>query len=157
MSKVNATTKSKTKAIIPRYRSKRPRLFGPLLLLVGEDASAYEELHAGIHAAENPIDTVDAIYVADAASSLWEAWRWHRLKSSLIRGYQIKALEKFLREKLEPHYSLYRQDFAAKLVRILGGNLPEDQAQQLADACARDEQDANDRVERILEGVATRA
>jgi hypothetical protein len=157
MSKVNATTKSKTKAIIPRYRSKRPRLFGPLLLLVGEDAAAYEELHTGIHAAENPIDTVDAIYVADAASSLWEARRWHRLKSRLLRKYQIEALEKFLREKLELHYSLYALDFAAKIVPILSDTLPEDQAQQLADACARNEPDANDRVDKILEDSDSRS
>jgi DNA polymerase III delta prime subunit len=151
MSKANATTKSKTKAIIPRYRSKRPRLFGPPPLLAGEDAAAYEELHAGIHAAENPIDTVDAIYVAEAASSAWEAQRWNRLKTSLIRGYQIKALEKLLREKLKLQYDLYAQDFAAKIVPILRDTLPEDQAKQLADASARNEPDANERVDKILE------
>src|SRR5262245_56190864 len=114
MSKANATSKSKTKATIQRYRSKRPRLFGPPPLLVGEDAAAFEELHAGIHAAENPIDTVDAIYVDEAASSAWEAQRWHRLKFSLMRGYQIKALEELLRQKLELKYDLYKQDFAFK-------------------------------------------
>src|SRR5215813_7046018 len=111
-------TKSKTKAI-QRYRSKRPPLFGPPLLLVGEDAAAYEELHAGIHAAENPIDTVDAIYVAAAGASAWEAQRWNRLKFSLMRGHRTKSLEKFLLEKLELNYDLYKQDFAFKLMRIL--------------------------------------
>jgi hypothetical protein len=84
----------------------------------------------------------------------WEVLRWRRLKSSLIRGYQIKALEEFLSEKLELHYSLYKQDFAAKLVSTLEENLPDDQAhtaKQLADACARDEPDANDRVNKVLD------
>jgi hypothetical protein len=150
MSKANAT-KSKTKAMIPRYRSKRPNLFGPPLLLVGEDSAAYDELHAGIRTAMNPIDTLEMTFVEDVTSLVWEIRRWRLLKSNLMRGYQIKALEKFLRQKLESHYSLYKQDFAAELASTLEANLPEDQAQQLADACARDEPDANERVGKILE------
>ena len=150
MSKAHPKSKSKTKAVISRYRPKRPSLFGPPLLLVGEDAAEYDELHAAIRAAVNPVDTVDEMFVADAVASEWEVLRWRRLKSSLIRVYQIKALEKFLSKEL--HYSLYKQDFGRKLASILEANLPEDQAQQLADACVRDERDANDRVEKILDG-----
>lgn len=58
MPKVRSKAKSKTKAVIPRYRGKRPSLFGPPLLLVGEDAAEYEELLAAIRATVNPIDTV---------------------------------------------------------------------------------------------------
>jgi hypothetical protein len=153
MSKAHPKSKSKTKAVIPRYCPTRPRLFGPPLLLVGEDAAEYEELHAAIRAAVNPIDTVDEMFVADVVFLAWEVLRWRRLKSSLIRVYQIKALEKFLSKEL--HYSLYAQDFAAELASTLQNILPEDQAdaaQQLADACARDEPDANDRVDKILDG-----
>ena len=107
MSKAHPKSKSKTKAVIPRYRPKQPSLFGPPLLLVGEDAAEYDELHAAIRAAVNPIDTVDEMFVADVVALEWEVLRWRRLKSSLIRVYQIKALEKFLSEKLELHYSLY--------------------------------------------------
>ena len=152
MPKVRSKAKSKTKAVIPRYRGKRPSLFGPPLLLVGEDAAEYDELHAAIRAAENPIDSVDEMFVADVVALEWEVLRWRRLKSSLIRVYQIEALEKFLREKLKINYSLYKQDFGRKLASILEANLPEDQAQQLADACVRDERDANGRVEKILNG-----
>ena len=144
----NPASKSKAKVIIPRYRSKRPRQFGPVPLLVGEDAAAYDEIHAGIHAAENPIDTVDAIYVADAASSLWEARRWHRLKSSLIRGYQIKALEKFLWNKLD--FSLYAQDFAAELASFLEDKVEAGSAKQLADAFAQNDSRAKTKVNLIL-------
>ena len=153
MPKVRSKAKSKTKAAIPRYRGKRPSLFGPPLLLLGEDAAEYDELHAGIRATLNPIDTLDEMFVADVVYSAWAILRWRRQKSSLIRGYQIKALEKFLTEKL--HYSLYVQDFAVELASTLQNILPEDQAhtaQQLADACARDERGANNRVEKILNG-----
>ena len=85
---------TKTKAVIPRYRAKRPSLFGPPLLLVGEDAAEYDELHAAIRAAVNPIDTVDEMFVADVVALEWEVLRWRRLKSSLIRVYQSEALER---------------------------------------------------------------
>jgi hypothetical protein len=153
MPNVRSKAKSKTKAVIPRYRGKRPGLFGPPLLLAGEDAAEYDELHARIRAAVNPIDTVDEMFVADVVALQWEIQRWRRLKSSLIRGYQIKALEEFLDDQL--HYDQYVEDFEHKLASTLEANLPEDQAhtaQQLADACARDEPDANDRVDKILDG-----
>ena len=155
MPKVRSKAKSKTKAVIPRYRGKRPSLFAPPLLLVGEDAAEYDELHAAIRAALNPIDTVYEMFVADVVALEWEVLRWRRLKSSLMRGYQIKILGEFLSEKLKLHYSLYVQDFAVELASTLQNILPEDQAhtaQQLADACARDERGANNRVEVILNG-----
>ncbi|MGC1317413.1 MAG: hypothetical protein WA866_12355, partial [Pseudolabrys sp.] len=104
-----------------------PSLFGPPLLLVGEDAAEYDELHAGIRATLNPIDTVYEMFVADVVYLEWEILRLRRQKSSLMRGYQIKALEKFLTEELK---------------------LP----QQLAEACARNRRGANDRLEKILNG-----
>ena len=88
-------SKSKNKVVIARYRGKRPGLFGPPLLLVGEDAAEYEELHAGICAAVNPIDTVEKMFVADVVFLAWEVRRLRRLKSSLIRVDQIKILEEF--------------------------------------------------------------
>ena len=54
--------------VIPRYRGKRPSLFAPPLLLVGEDAAEYDELHAAIRAAVNPIDTVYEMFVADVVA-----------------------------------------------------------------------------------------
>ncbi|MGB8392893.1 MAG: hypothetical protein WCE27_04560, partial [Pseudolabrys sp.] len=91
MPKVRSKAKSKTKAVIPRYRGKRPSLFAPPLLLVGEDAAEYDELHARIRATLDPIDTVDEMFVADVVASQWGILRWGRQKSSLMRGYQIKA------------------------------------------------------------------
>ena len=129
MPKVRSKAKSKTKAVIPRYRGKRPSLFGPPLLLVGEDAAEYDELHAGIRATVNPIDTVDEMFVADVVALEWEVLRWRRQKSSLIRGYQIEALEKFLREKLRFITVCTNKTLRCELASTLETILPEDQAQ----------------------------
>ena len=110
MPKVHSKAKSKTKAVISRYRGKRPSLFGPPLLLVGEDAAEYDELHAAIRAAVNPVDTVDEMFVADVVALEWEVLRWRRLKSSLIRVYQIEALEKFLKRNEDSLQSV-QKDF----------------------------------------------
>jgi hypothetical protein len=155
MSNVRSKAKSKNKVPIPRYRPNRPRLFGPPPLLMGEDAAAYDELDAAISAAVEPIDPVEKMFVADVVFLEWEVLRWRRLKSSLIRGDQVEALEEFLSEKLKFYYSLYAQEFAAELAPTLEDNLPKDQAhtaKQLADACGRDEAEANDRVNKILAG-----
>ena len=44
------------------------------------------------------------------------------------------------------------EEFETELARTLEAYLPQDQAEQLADACARDEQAANDKVNQILDG-----
>jgi hypothetical protein len=40
-------------------------LFGPQILLAGEDAAAYDQLFARICAAVKPADIVEEIFVAD--------------------------------------------------------------------------------------------
>ena len=128
MSKAHPKSKSKTKAVISRYRPKQPSLFGPPLLLVGEDAAEYDELHAAIRAAVNPIDTVDEMFVADVVALEWEVLRWRRLKSSLIRVYQIEALEKFLSRTGASLQSVRNKTLRRELASTLENILPEDQA-----------------------------
>ena len=70
-----------------------------------------------IRATVNPIDTVYEMFVADVVYLEWEVLRWRRQKSSLMRVYQIKALEKFLSEELD--YGLYAQDFGHELASTL--------------------------------------
>jgi hypothetical protein len=132
----------------------RLALFGPPLLLEGEDAAAYDELLARICAAISPADVIDEIFIADVISLEWEVLRWRRLKRSLLRARGLEALEYFLAKKLE--YHLYAQRFADDLAEILKDNLPEDQAdsaQPLADRCARNETDAVDKVNEVLDGI----
>jgi hypothetical protein len=149
MPKVRSKAKSKTKAVIPRYRGKRPSLFAPPLLLVGEDAAEYDELHAAIRAALNPIDTVYEMFVADVVALEWEVLRWRRLKSSLMRGYQIKALEQFLTEKLK-----LPQQLADALARNVPGAVLDParypKAEELAKKYGRREPDVVTLVDEIL-------
>jgi hypothetical protein len=140
----NPKTKSKTKAMIPATRQ-RPELFERLPLLEGEDAAAYDELSAGIRAAVNPVDTIDEILVGSVVASEWEVMRWRRLKSTLLRMGQTKALAGFLGENLR--YHLYAKAFEDGLARTLRDILPSDQAdsvEQLARACAQKHSGAAD-------------
>src|SRR5271165_1287767 len=116
--------KSTSKAI------SRPSLFGPQPILEGEDAAAYDELFGRVYAAVKPVDVIDEMLMADWMALEWEVWRWRRLKLSLIRAYGLKALEEFLRGKLD--YGQYRKHFTDELTTILRDNPAEDQAEDFA-------------------------
>ena len=117
--------------------------------MLGEDAAEYDELHARIRATLNPIDTVDEMFVADVVASQWEILRWRRQKSSLIRGYQIKALEQFLTEKLK-----LPQQLADALARNVPGAVLDParypKAEELAKKYGRREPDVVTVVDEIL-------
>jgi hypothetical protein len=152
---VSKTSKSKTKIAAPNVPgwAQGLGLFGPPLLLEGEDAAAYDQLLARICAVINPIDIVDEMFIADLVFLEWEVLRWRRLKWSLPRAHGLEALERFLAGQLD--YDLYSEQFADDLAEILQDNLPEDQmdsAPALAYKCARNEADAVDKVNNILDG-----
>ena len=153
---VSRKNESETEIAAPkvRVRVQRLALFGPPLLLEGEDAAAYDQLLARICAAVKPVDVIDEMFVADVVSLEWEVLRWRRLKWSLIRARANKVLEDLLRENLE--YDLYAEHFADQLAEILRDNVPEDKAedaQMLARKCARNEPDAVDNVNKFLAGI----
>jgi hypothetical protein len=141
--------KSYTKRVIPRRRS-NAQLFRPPAFFPGEDPTAYDELYARFRAAVEPVGIVEEMFCADVAFSTWEVLRWRRLESSLARVDGVKALAEFLSKKID--YGVYEQEFATELATTLGAYLPQDQAKQLADSCARDEQGASEKVDRILHG-----
>src|SRR5262249_25710503 len=145
----NRASKSKTKEVIPRYRS-NAKLFGPPPLLLGEIAADYDDLHARFRASVRPVDILEEMFIADVAFSTWEILRWRRLESSLARVDGVKALAEFLSEKIG--YSLYVEEFESELASTLEADLPEDQAKQLVHACALNEQEANEKVNRIFDG-----
>ena len=126
-------------------------LFGPPPLLEGEDAAAYDEFYGRVCAAVKPADIIDEMFIDDAVYLEWEVLRWRRSKSSWMRERGLKALQGFLREEL--NYKHYRERFADDLAEILQGNLPDDQAQTLARACAWNESDADDKVNEILDRI----
>jgi len=150
-SKANSKTKSN---ISPLAKVQGLTLFGsPQLLLHGEDAAAYDELLGRVCAAIKPVDIIDEMFIADVVSLEWEVLRWRRLKSSLMRTRGLEALQQFLRAHLD-YYDHYQKHFEQDLVEIPQDNLAEDKseddAQALAHKCARDEPDADDKVNQIL-------
>jgi hypothetical protein len=132
----------------------RSSLFGPPLVLEGEDSAAYDELLGRVYAAVKPVDVIDEILISDAVALEWEVLRWRRLKFSLVRSHAHRALTEFLGEHLE--YNLYREQFTEDLTEFLENTLPEDNAKdsarKLARGCARDQADADavDKVNGIL-------
>jgi hypothetical protein len=83
-------------------------------------------------------------------SSEWEVLRYRRFKWSLIRECGLELLLCFLAKRLD--YDLYSEYFA----EILQDNLPQDQAENahtLAHECARNEPDAVDKVNEVLDGI----
>jgi hypothetical protein len=128
----------------------RLALFGPPLLLEGEDEAAYNELLAQFSAAIKPVNVIEEMFVADVLVSEWEILRWRRLKSSLLRARGHKALEEFLIGMLD--YEFYRETFKEDLAEILQEIVGEDRAEALAHQCARNEPDAVEKVNELLIG-----
>jgi hypothetical protein len=133
---------------------RRLAVFGPPLLLEGEDAAAYDELLGRVCAAVKPVDIIDEIYVVDILSWEWEALRLRRLKWSLIRVRGLSELEDFVAGKLDE--DLYFADSVERLAGILQDNLPEeeaDSARTLADKFAQAEAGAVDKVVEVLADI----
>ena len=101
-------------------------LFGPPLLLEGEDAAAYDELVARMCAAVNPVDVLEEMFVADIVFLQWQILRYHRLQLSLISATGNKELERLLRKLLD--YDLFRDEFEERLAKALQEKLSEDKA-----------------------------
>ena len=88
---VSGKNKSKTKIAAPRVRARvqRSALFGPPLLLEGEDAAAHDQLLTRICAAVKPVDVIDEMFVADVVSLEWE--RAERVWTRSVRKQLKKA------------------------------------------------------------------
>jgi hypothetical protein len=129
-------------------RVKRLALFGPPLLLEGEDPAIYNELLARMCAAVQPVDVIGEMFVADVVSLEWEILRLRRLKSSVLKERGHKELEVFLSRKLD--YGLYAKSVESKLARFLQESLEDEQAQELAHRCFILEPDAVKKVNELL-------
>jgi hypothetical protein len=151
--KANSKTRSKTSAV---GMAQPATLLSSPVLLAGEDDAAYHELLSRVRTAINPVDIIDEMFISDVVSLEWEVLRWRRLKSSLMRTCGLEALEQFLRKHLD-YYDHYQTHFEQDLAQILQDNLAEDQSEDdarvLAHKCARDEPDADDKVNQILASI----
>jgi hypothetical protein len=131
-------------------------VFGPPLLLEGEDATAYDELFGRICAAVKPIDIIDEMFIADIVALEWEVLRWRRLKRTLMREPGLKALELFLIEQLESNYALHEEHFRSYLKEILADSLsPEqaDSAEMLAAKCTPNNEEGDEMLEKVLGSI----
>ena len=134
----------------------RLAVFGPPLVLEGEDAAAYDELLARLYAAVKPVDVIDEMLIADIVALEWEVLRWRRLKRTLMREPGLKALKRFLIEQLESNYALHEEHFKSYLTQILQDNLPPEQAdsaETLASECAPHTGEANEKLEQVLGSI----
>jgi hypothetical protein len=95
-------------------------LFGPPLLLKGENLDSWEKLHAAVSAAVVPADIFEIIWTRDIVDHEWNVLRLRRLLVGLITATQQRALADVLRplmnngerEYLDPRPELLAWKFA---------------------------------------------
>ena len=80
----------------------QPSLFGPRPLIEGEDAAAYEELHARFSATIKPKDFLEEMWVRDVVDLTWETLRMRRLKAGLLTSVTWKGLKAVLSDLVDP-------------------------------------------------------
>ena len=149
-------SESKTEIAAVPGQVQRLAVFGPPLLLEGEDAAAYDELLARVCAAVKPADIIDEMFIADIVALEWEVLRWRRLKRTLMQEAGLKALEFFLIKQLESNYDLHQEHFKSYLTEILQNNLPPEQAGSagtLAAECAPNNAEANEKLHEVLGSI----
>jgi hypothetical protein len=151
-------SESKTEVEAARVPGQVQRLavFGPPLLLEGEDAAAYDELLARVCAAVKPVDVIDEMLIADIVALEWEVLRWRRLKRTLMREPGLKALERFLVKQFESNYALHREHFQSYLKEILEDSLPPEQAdsaEMLAGKCTPNNEEGDEMLEKVLGSI----
>jgi hypothetical protein len=129
----------------------RLALFGPPLLLEGEDTVAYDALLARVCAAVKPVDIIDEIFINDVVVLQWEVLRWRRLKLSLISTRVLEALTRFVDQNL----LLYAKDLTEAVQNL--GNDQKKELAKLAGAWERNEPDADGKLEAFLDAAGVEA
>src|SRR5262249_11511717 len=131
-------------------------VFGPPLVLEGEDAAAYDELLARVCAAVKPADIIDEMFIADIVALEWEVLRWRRWKRTLMQEAGLEALKFFLIHQLESNYALHEEHFKSYLTEVLQSNLPREQAdsaEMLAAECVPPTDEANEKLDEVLGSI----
>ena len=145
----------KAKKVMGVSPAPAPRsVFGQPLLLVGEDAAAFEQLRAQFRAAVRPVDIIEEMFVSAVVDLHWEILRWRRVKTSLLRTSVRSALKGFLSKTLE--LELFREVFEllnSGLKEELIGHFQVNSAEafeSLIDRYNRQEPDAVDIVDKVF-------
>ena len=147
---------SKTKTAAVPGQVQRLAVFGPPLLLAGEDAAAYDELLARMCAAVKPVDVIFEMLIADVVALEWDVLRWRRSNRTLMQEPVLEALERFLIEQFESDYALHEEHFQSYLTQILQDNLPQkqaDSAETLVAEWTPNNADAEDKLNEVLSSI----
>lgn len=87
--------------IVPTQTSQalsRLAISGPIPLLAGESAAAYDDLLARVSGNLKPSDIFEEIWVREIADLIWESLRWRRH----LAGFLATAIPKVLERILKP-------------------------------------------------------
>jgi hypothetical protein len=90
------TATSPNAAAAPK-RDEDMTLFGPALLLTGEDPDSREKLYAAVIAAVVPADIFEQIWTRDIVDHEWNILRLRRLWAGLFTATQLQGLANVLR------------------------------------------------------------
>jgi hypothetical protein len=93
----DAPTAASPNADAAPKRDEGMALFGPPLLLKGEDPDSWEKLHAAVSAAVVPADILEIIWTRDIVDHEWNILRLRRLWAGLITATQLQGLANVLR------------------------------------------------------------
>jgi len=141
--------KPRSKSVTPLPLAASSDLFGPPLLLAGEDPAKYDELLAQVAERVKPADVIEQMFVRDVVYATWELQRYRRLKTKLLTALSRKGLVAFLRNKLD--YQHYVAVFQQSLAEILQGLVrPQEQPLSLAHSCAQGDRAARAKADEIL-------
>jgi len=92
-----APTAPSPNAAAAAKRDEGMALFGPALLLTGEDRDAWEKLHAAICSTVEPADIFERMWTRDIVDHEWSILRLRRLSAGLISATMQQGLENVLR------------------------------------------------------------
>lgn len=92
-----APTAASPNAAAAPERDEDTALFGPPLLLPGEDLGSWKKLHAAVSAAVVPADIFEKIWTRDFVDHEWNVLRLRRLWAGLITATQLQGLATVLR------------------------------------------------------------
>jgi hypothetical protein len=89
-------------------------------LFVGEDAAAYEDLHARVAGAMKPGDILEDIWVRDVVELVWDVVRLRRLKAALLAEAAPESLALVLRGLGESQPDALSRRWAAREPTAVG-------------------------------------
>ena len=80
----------------PHRALRRWSIFGPVPILPGEDAAAYEQLRRQVASSVKPADIIEEIWLQDVVDLTWDILRLRRDKQNLIAAVRATAIERNL-------------------------------------------------------------